>query len=484
VPLISPNGDLLNSSMTTESWPPTLPISPNSWPLALDSLDSTMTTEFWHLGTGYYGDVWLATDKHTNEMVAIKILYSRDQQQYLSWKSVETLCSKDQEGQQCKKTKQIIEESINECRLTKELNKQRKMFPVGSKRICMCLEDHINEARGTDKVLFLTMEYCGTDLRGAMREYVATHGSIDVRPLNSIAVQILEAIEFFRAIDPPFIHADLKPDNIVVRGFPNDPQIKLIDFGKSKFVEPGCAKPSGDIRYGPPMSSPSDPTYAFDMFSAGLIFLELLLACPRMPEAPWYDELWNEAMTMSQWRERFHTNLKGLADKYFFKYCSNFHRSKYEGMVKADLAFINLTLQQVPAARPEPLNALRLPIFRSIFAEHQKEAREEVLQLWDREACSKSFDVALGKDGLKPHSINGLASKNKPKVDSDLGIPFCGCKFHKKRSAGDLLKRVRFDSGKCEALGKTCYRALLSLEHQAQLDIEGLKVCCCPTGEV
>ncbi|HEV2863352.1 MAG TPA: protein kinase [Pyrinomonadaceae bacterium] len=87
------------------------------------------------------------------------------------------------------------------------------------------VSDHFNESDGQ----FLVMEYIeGSDLSDMLKERGRAFPSADVL---AWADQLLDALEYLHAQEPPVIHRDIKPQNIklVARN-----QVVLLDFGLAK----------------------------------------------------------------------------------------------------------------------------------------------------------------------------------------------------------------------------------------------------------
>ncbi|CAN5493639.1 hypothetical protein BH11CYA1_BH11CYA1_12930 [soil metagenome] len=91
---------------------------------------------------------------------------------------------------------------------------------------------HPNIARVLDHFVeddrhYLLMEYIhGQDLR----QYVKQNGACAEKPVLNWALRIAEILQFLHSQNPPVVHRDLTPDNLVLK---NDGTVVLIDFGAS-----------------------------------------------------------------------------------------------------------------------------------------------------------------------------------------------------------------------------------------------------------
>src|ERR671926_439056 len=87
------------------------------------------------------------------------------------------------------------------------------------------VSDHFTEGAGQ----FLVMEYiAGEDLSAMLKE---RGGGFPASQVLAWADQLLDALEYLHAQDPPVIHRDIKPQNLKL-GARN--QIVLLDFGLAK----------------------------------------------------------------------------------------------------------------------------------------------------------------------------------------------------------------------------------------------------------
>ncbi|KAH0794144.1 CAMK family protein kinase [Histomonas meleagridis] len=125
---------------------------------------------------------------------------------------------------------------------------------------------------------YLIMELCKGD---TLMTKLSQPGLINEESAKHIFKQILDTVKYIHA--QGIAHRDLKPENVLMD--PNG-NIKIIDFGFSRFANPGqmCATPCGSPAYAAPeiIDGQSYDGRAADMWSCGVI-----LYCLVTGELPW-----------------------------------------------------------------------------------------------------------------------------------------------------------------------------------------------------
>ncbi|KAH0789260.1 CAMK family protein kinase [Histomonas meleagridis] len=125
---------------------------------------------------------------------------------------------------------------------------------------------------------YLIMELCKGD---TLMNKISESSLISEESSKCIFKQILETVKYIH--DQGIAHRDLKPENILMD--PNG-NIKIIDFGFSRFANPGqmCATPCGSPAYAAPeiIDGQSYDGRAADMWSCGVILYIMVTG-----ELPW-----------------------------------------------------------------------------------------------------------------------------------------------------------------------------------------------------
>jgi len=117
---------------------------------------------------------------------------------------------------------------------------------------------------------FIVMEYIpGTTLKLFLKDNQPSQTMI-----LDIFVQILRALEFIHTRS--VIYRDLKPDNIMIYFIDGLPYVKLLDFGLADYKHDVEAHVKGTVSYIAPEVLKGVITVQSDIFSAGVLFYEML----------------------------------------------------------------------------------------------------------------------------------------------------------------------------------------------------------------
>jgi len=122
---------------------------------------------------------------------------------------------------------------------------------------------------------YITMEFLGG---GTLHLFLSKCRQLPIETGIAIQKQICAGLSTAHAQTPPIVHRDIKPQNILVVEGGHELQIKIADFGLAKNIDPQLRMVSahGTWLYMPPEGFLNYETPASDVYSAGLVFYEML----------------------------------------------------------------------------------------------------------------------------------------------------------------------------------------------------------------
>ncbi|MFF3573716.1 serine/threonine-protein kinase [Nocardia jiangxiensis] len=131
---------------------------------------------------------------------------------------------------------------------------------------------HVFDAGRTepDGRAFLAMEYVDGM---SLADRIAHQGRLDAGQLTTWATEIAGALGALHRLDPPLVHRDLKPGNVVLG---RDNRVRLIDFGLAVRPEESThtAGGAGTVDYMAPEAATGRATPASDVYSLGVLMYE------------------------------------------------------------------------------------------------------------------------------------------------------------------------------------------------------------------
>ena len=121
-----------------------------------------------------------------------------------------------------------------------------------------------------------------------LEQYLRSHRLTDKQKLD-IVIQLCEAIRCLHVLEPPIIHRDIKPQNIIIN---EHGALKLIDFDASRYYRNDDYSQDtrllGTLEYAPPEQyGYSQTDVRSDIYSMGMVFEELKLTEKKFLSAKW-----------------------------------------------------------------------------------------------------------------------------------------------------------------------------------------------------
>jgi eukaryotic-like serine/threonine-protein kinase len=216
------------------------------------------------LGRGAQAEVWLAFDPRLERQVALKLLHS---------------------------TTPFSPNSLPAC-----LEEARNISQVLHSNVVTLFEADIHDNRP-----FLVLEYVEGE---TLTDYLRRKGPLGSTQAALMMSGILKGLSAAHALG--VIHLDLKPSNIMVT---EQGEARVMDFGIAErkrapadLTSSGPQKLSGTPNYMAPEATAGAPPHcSMDIFSAGLVFAEMLTARPVIEESDPYRAIYKIAHEPIVW---------------------------------------------------------------------------------------------------------------------------------------------------------------------------------------
>lgn len=193
------------------------------------------------LARGGMGGVYLATHCETGEQVALKVL-----------------------DPQFANHPEVVERLFAEQRLASSA-RHPGLVDIRTARLA------------ADGIPYLVMEY----LDGETLAEASDSRPLELATILSITAQVAAALAALHAAD--VMHCDVKPENIFVTGEPENPRVKLIDFGVSRHADephPEEVTIAGTPWCMAPEQWRGRPTLASDVYALGCVLYDLTTGYP------------------------------------------------------------------------------------------------------------------------------------------------------------------------------------------------------------
>ena len=93
--------------------------------------------------------------------------------------------------------------------------------------------------------ILMVLEYCD---RGDLKKYIYKNNNRGFKDAEicDIITQISKGLKYCHDLEPPLVHCDIKPENILYNSI--DKKYKIIDFDNAKQTQGGSFRNTDDLR--------------------------------------------------------------------------------------------------------------------------------------------------------------------------------------------------------------------------------------------
>jgi len=180
-------------------------------------------------------------------------------------------------GRQAMKVFKLVGMTIDE--LDRALSEARILSRIGHPNIIRVYEANVANVQA-GQIGYFTMELVPGGALSTFRRSLTAGAFVPVETVIEIIRQVCSGLSVAHRANPPIIHRDIKPQNILV-GYENDAiRVRLSDFGLAKDVNPLTLQAStrGTRSFKPPESLAGDlsDSCAADVWAVGLCLYWLL----------------------------------------------------------------------------------------------------------------------------------------------------------------------------------------------------------------
>jgi tRNA A-37 threonylcarbamoyl transferase component Bud32 len=197
------------------------------------------------LGVGGQGTAYLANDMHEKKTVVLK--------EFILPVYVDVTVRR-----------QALERFENEARILKQLEHDQIV-----KLLDFFVEDHRS---------YLVLEH----IEGkSLKQIVDEQGPLSEKQVIGLATQMCTMLEYLHGLEPPVVHRDFTPDNLILR---TDGKLKLVDFNVAQQTDStATGTVVGKHAYLPPEQFRGTPVPQSDLYSLGATLHYLLTGCEPEP---------------------------------------------------------------------------------------------------------------------------------------------------------------------------------------------------------
>ena len=168
-------------------------------------------------------------------------------------------------GQQALK---VFRPEASELDLEELFSEARTLVDLTHPNIVRLYDANVDSLRGVP-FAFVTMEWCAD---GTLADRLKVQVRLEVDEAVQIGIQICAGLGYSHSLDPPLLHLDVNPKNLLLFGENTTEKMKLADYGLASRLDPvtRLTRSSGTLAFSPPEMAWGVLDERADVYSLGV----------------------------------------------------------------------------------------------------------------------------------------------------------------------------------------------------------------------
>lgn len=161
------------------------------------------------------------------------------------------------------------------------LGEARTLVDLTHTNVVRVYDANIGDVAGV-QFPFITMEWCPG---GTFADELKDRTRLPLATVLEVGKQICAALAYTHGLDPPLLHLDIKPANVLVFKAGEHPQVKVGDYGLAQRLDPltRLSRSAGTLAFAPPEMSWGVADERSDVYSAGVTLYRALTGFHPFP---------------------------------------------------------------------------------------------------------------------------------------------------------------------------------------------------------
>jgi serine/threonine protein kinase len=171
--------------------------------------------------------------------------------------------------------------SLDPLNIDQVFAEARALVDLNHANIVRTYDANVSDEFG-DRLAFITMEYAE---KGSLADVLATKVRFSEAEVAGAGTQLASALSLAHSRNPPLLHRDVKPSNVLVFPSTGPLHLKLSDFGLAKPLdaESRLTTSAGTVAYAPPEMAWGVADERSDVYSLGVTLYRCLTGIHPFP---------------------------------------------------------------------------------------------------------------------------------------------------------------------------------------------------------